>query len=964
MIRSRTSTPFLLLLFVLFLLDNQSIAKVEEDEECLPPAPKTKVEPKEGPGAADIMFVVDTSGSMGSEAANVASNLNAFGQHLEKEGIDYHLIVVAQDMSSVRLCVKKPVAKTDCGLTGDRFLKTNTYIASTDACTKMVDPNVYKAYSAMLRQDSGKTIVFVSDDTISGTFGCTSSNCKTPAAKNFLTKLQEIDTEGYFKPTSKLLNGVMVHSIDAHDCGGEPGNGRSFTYKGLAEQTGGTNFKLCETDWTPYFSTIAGAVGSTTVGSKCKHGIPRSSTNPALLVGNLEPDTPFDVTFEYGTPTTMMTFKPSPTNTCQEQGCTYSGHSCVCDLRCPKGLSRTGDGSECGGSGAASTCSLGYCHKHNPNNLPECTLDPQSELLYVVDDTSSPTRADFCRQTCSVLRDVSGDAGGDVSFSFKPVAKLKSITVGGRNFGNAANLFGPPKQFHPAHSFPTGHPYTSRTDCGGTPQRPTVPVTGPSLFSSGGSCTVATGAELFYALDPSTGRSRTFLTGAGLMIFFFVNSMGESFLGVQVGHKETISGAPPKSGYAVLDLVLSGSKINTMAVKPDWIFQDNAGGSNFNKWKKDKASGRVLLSNKDGQTAGGILGPLPAYDFCLDLVIVEASGAVNSVSIVNFDADFSSPNPSVPTQIKLGGEFLEEGGMRFCADSCDGQTRTDLQTDHSVDCWTDKSTQVTLCPDRKPGTGPGFSDPETNNGSDEPSNGTKVGDDAYGGGGVAGILLLLLLCCCCCIGGMYYINEKKKKEGSSLMMMMKKKHEQRKKKSKKNKGANNKDVEMSDLPPNWKDWKETIDEESGYPVYTNSKTGEVTWDKPTKEMVTNMINPMKRGAHNRNETQLPSGWGKDMDGEGNKFYYSADGEVQWDAPEGSVGGSAGSAGGAGGVAAAGGGVLLSSTHCRSDTELPEGWGKDTDQEGNKYYYSETGETSWTAPPGSTKDGIDHPDIQL
>jgi hypothetical protein len=108
MIRSRTSTPFLLLLFVLFLLDNQSIAKVEEDEECLPPAPKTKVEPKEGPGAADIMFVVDTSGSMGSEAANVASNLNAFGQHLEKEGIDYHLIVVAQDMSSVRLCVRSP----------------------------------------------------------------------------------------------------------------------------------------------------------------------------------------------------------------------------------------------------------------------------------------------------------------------------------------------------------------------------------------------------------------------------------------------------------------------------------------------------------------------------------------------------------------------------------------------------------------------------------------------------------------------------------------------------------------------------------------------------------------------------------------------------------------------------------------------------------------------------------------
>ena len=59
------------------------------------------------------------------------------------------------------------------------------------------------------------------------------------------------------------------HSIDGHDCGGEPGRGSSYTYKGLAEQTGGTNFELCATDWTPYFSVIAGAVGTTTVGSLC-----------------------------------------------------------------------------------------------------------------------------------------------------------------------------------------------------------------------------------------------------------------------------------------------------------------------------------------------------------------------------------------------------------------------------------------------------------------------------------------------------------------------------------------------------------------------------------------------------------------------------------------------------------------------------------------------------------------------
>ena len=57
---------------------------------------------------------MDTSGSMGDEAANVAKNLNSFGQHLSDEGIDFHLIVVEKDMSSVRLCVEPPLADKTC----------------------------------------------------------------------------------------------------------------------------------------------------------------------------------------------------------------------------------------------------------------------------------------------------------------------------------------------------------------------------------------------------------------------------------------------------------------------------------------------------------------------------------------------------------------------------------------------------------------------------------------------------------------------------------------------------------------------------------------------------------------------------------------------------------------------------------------------------------------------------------
>ena len=528
---SPTTTMHFYLFLHLLLLHN-TLAATTTPKACLPPPPKTKVEPKEGPGAADILFVVDTSGSMGSEAATVAANLQSFGGYLDAEGIDYHLIVVAKDMSSVRLCVKSPVATTKCNTEvppccdeGERFLKTNTYIASTDACEEMVAAEVYKEYSAKLRKDSGKTIVFVSDDKISGTYGCTSATCKTAEANKWFAALQAADVDGYFAPTPKLPHGVMIHSIDGHDCGGEPGRGSSYTYKGLAEQTGGTNFELCATDWTPYFSVIAGAVGTTTVGSLCSHGVPRSSSNPKLLIGGLEPDTPFDVTFEYGAvPKTAMVFQLSPNNKCAEQSCTYTTHSCVCDLRCPSGSVRSGDGSECTG-GSQGTCSLGYCHNANPNNLPECTLDPSTELLFTVDDISDPQKVIFCRQTCKTLRHVSGTNGGDVSFSFKPVAKLKSITVGGRG-KEATKLFGESKQFHPAHSFPNGHPYTSRSDCGGAPTRPTIPTTGPSLYPTG-TCAVASGEELFYALDPLSGRSNTFVTGAGLMIFFMVNSIGK-----------------------------------------------------------------------------------------------------------------------------------------------------------------------------------------------------------------------------------------------------------------------------------------------------------------------------------------------------------------------------------------------------------------------------------------------------
>merc|ERR1712166_518568 len=162
-------------------------------------------------------------------------------------------------------------------------------------------------------------------------------------------------------------------------------------------------------------------------------------------------------------------------------------------------------------------------------------------------------------------------------------------------------------------------------------------------------------------------------------------------------------------------------------------------------------------------------------------------------------------------------------------------------------------------------------------------------------------------------------------------------------KRKKNSGKRKGD---EDLPAGWSSF---IDEASGYPCYVNDATGDTTWDKPesTRDVEMTMANPMGAmnknkvgGDHKRNSTQLPDGWEKHEDEEGNRYYAEeATGMTAWDAPPGSVGGSAG------------GGELLPGNHGRSETVLPSGWNKD-ESGPDKFYYNDAGDTSWDAPDGS------------
>ena len=245
------------------------------------------------------------------------------------------------------------------------------------------------------------------------------------------------------------------------------------------------------------------------------------------------------------------------------------------------------------------------------------------------------------------------------------------------------------------------------------------------------------------------------------------------------------------------------------------------------------------------------------------------------------------------------------------------------------------------------------------------------GDDGSGdgGGGGTAVVVVMLLTCAFFVAGMVYLREKRQgpfKEGGKLSQYGKKQ-------------TLAMGSEGDALPEGWESY---IDEASNMPVYFNNTTGEQQWDKPSGTVasgaggvggagVVSFANPMggggagsgglnknkKKGVHGRTTTTLPSGWNKDVDDGGNKYYYDVTtGETSWVPPPGSTGGSSGVAegGGAGDGGESGESGLLPGDHVRSHTVMPSGWGKDVDGEGNKYYYDETsGDTSWVPPPGST-----------
>lgn len=128
-------------------------------------------EAKQTYAPVDIVFAVDTSGSMVDEAAQVQSNIVSFSQQIIDSGIDAHVVMLAANPFLILpgICVPAPLGSGVCP--ADTNLPNYFHhaiptppgpIESVDGLRKLVE--LFPVYAPHLRVDVRKYVVIVTDD--------------------------------------------------------------------------------------------------------------------------------------------------------------------------------------------------------------------------------------------------------------------------------------------------------------------------------------------------------------------------------------------------------------------------------------------------------------------------------------------------------------------------------------------------------------------------------------------------------------------------------------------------------------------------------------------------------------------------------------------------------------------------------------------------------------------------------
>ena len=208
------------------------------------------------PGPVDIVWAIDTSGSMVDEVAAVNANITNFATMIQGAGIDHHVVMLASN---------DVAAGTPLGADMGHYLWLLAGVDSNNALQVMLD--MYSAYSSFLRPNAPLHFVVVTDD------------------ESFLSGDQ-------FRTQMEMLAGkpIVFHAIASENASTDPALPLPCTgacgipivcgafaagvqYYALADATGGQKSSICAADWSTVFGPLQQAVIES-VPLPCNYPIP------------------------------------------------------------------------------------------------------------------------------------------------------------------------------------------------------------------------------------------------------------------------------------------------------------------------------------------------------------------------------------------------------------------------------------------------------------------------------------------------------------------------------------------------------------------------------------------------------------------------------------------------------------------------------------------------------------------
>ena len=206
----------------------------------------------------DIVFAIDTSGSMSDEKNFVQQYMNVFSQQIFLANIDHHVVMIAE-ASPEGPCINVPLGSGSCPADTNlpEYLHVVEGVGSSNSLEKIL--STHTLWSSSIRPNSVKHLVVVSDDDSSmdaNTFDAAFKALDPDYANYFFHAIVAFDAPDELE----CLGGASCCAASLIPLAADTGQ----VYLNLVSLTGGVAGDLCDQEFGPVFDEIAQQVQATT----------------------------------------------------------------------------------------------------------------------------------------------------------------------------------------------------------------------------------------------------------------------------------------------------------------------------------------------------------------------------------------------------------------------------------------------------------------------------------------------------------------------------------------------------------------------------------------------------------------------------------------------------------------------------------------------------------------------------